>query len=465
MRAAGESFSIPGVYRYPKPRAEGFARVRTDVAGFVGVAGPQHVGEAIAVDDWKSYVARFRRDAKGDPVPAPAGSMLEPAVRDYFANGGRRLWIVNVAAAIDPERTAELMNRMLGIGAPDAKSADPLGLKPHGLELLLRQDDVSVVALPDLDAVATVEEIDPPVDLPGDPCFRPCLVRNAGGAASLPGARRGVALGRIFSDDELLWAQRYLLSRLLRPRWRWFAILTPPPGLTPDRAVEWRERLGKGTGEEGDIAALYWPWLLAQDTPGAPVEQRSPVGAVAGIFAQVDIENGPHAAPANRRLMGAVGLQFDVGDADNTLAYDAGVNVLRAFPGGGIQVWGARTLRWRDRNSRGDPLSFVNARRCLSAIARTTEVIGGPIVFEPNTPLVRVKLHQLVTDYLLRVFAAGALMGETAEQGFFVRVESVQDSPEGQLICEIGVALAAPAEFIVFRIGRESGVSELDEAA
>jgi phage tail sheath protein FI len=77
----------------------------------------------------------------------------------------------------------------------------------------------------------------------------------------------------------------------------------------------------------------------------------------------------------------------------------------------------------------------------------------------------RIRLHQLMTDYLLRVFATGALMGQQAEEGFFVSVDTVEDSPEGQLVCRIGVALAAPAEFIVFRIGREGGVIERGESA
>jgi len=261
-----------------------------------------------------------------------------------------------------------------------------------------------------------------------------------------------------------MWAQHYLIERLRRESWRWFAILTPPPGADPEAAVAWRRRL-TAASEGADIAALYWPWLLVQETPGAPVETRSPVGAVTGVFAASDIAEGPHRAPANLGLVGAVGLDMAVGDAENRTVYDAGVNVIRAFPGQGILIWGARTLLWQDETSRGEPLAFVNARRCLSAIARSAWVVGQPLVFQPNTTLPRIRLHQLMTDYLLRVFAAGALAGDTPDQGFFVEVEPVEVSPEGQLVCRIGVALAAPAEFIVFRIGRESGVIEFAEAA
>jgi phage tail sheath protein FI len=341
---------------------------------------------------------------------------------------------------------------MLGIAGNDRH--------PVGLELLLRQDEVAIVAIPDFDAtwVETEDRYDP-ADLLPDPCFSRCLSRRDSLAAGAAGTALVTSQSRLFDDATLLWAQQYLVERLLRLRWRWFGILAPPPGLTADQAIDWRKRL-VGKAPDWDVAALYWPWTLAQDSPGAPVRTCSPVGSVAGIFAQVDIARGPHAAPANRRIEGIVGLDRPVGDAENALAYEAGVNVLRAFPGRGIQLWGVRTLLWQSRESRSDPLAFVNARRCLSAIARSCEVIGQPIVFEPNNTLQRIKLHQLLTDYLLRVFRQGALMGDLPQDAFFVAIDPAEQAPEGQLVCKIGVALAAPAEFIVFRIGRRDGVIE-----
>jgi len=454
------TLSIPGVYRRPQARAEGFPRVRTDVAGFIGAAGPRHLDEAFAVDDWKGYVAQYLGGvdpgtAGLDPVP---GSTLAATLRSFFANGGRRAWIVNVAVAIDGALAPSLLNDMLGLGA---------SLQPHGLELLLRQDEVSIVVLPDLHAEHLVQEdrFDP-VDSRGDPCFGACARRGPAGAPADQRAEVRSTPQRLFGDAELLWAQRYVIERLQQQRWRWFALFAPPPGLAADAAVRWRERLTRGIEETSDIAALYWPWVWQQSRPGAEEQLQSPLGAVAGIFAAVDLEAGPQAAPANRLVSDAVALQDPgVDDEANRLAYDAGVNVLRAFAGRGVQLWGARTLRWANGQPGEGSLAFINARRCLSAIARTAEVVGRPLVFEPSTTLLRIKLHQLMTDYLLRVFATGALAGDSAEDGFFVNVDTVQDSAEGQLVCRIGVALAAPAEFIVFRLGREGGVIERAEGA
>lgn len=451
-----QSYQVPGVYSRPRARAEGFPRVRTDVAGFVGIAGPRHLGEAVAVDDWQDYVAKFRADEGGRAIPAPPGAMLDKAVRDYFANGGRRLWIVNVAPsveALDPQR---LLNRMLGIDTLAAW---------HGLELLLRQHEVALVVLPDLDAEIVVEDAtyEPPVGQ-GDPCFRPCALR---GASGVPVAHRAVAatsFGRAIAADDMLWAQQYVLSRLERERWRWFAIFAPPVGLNLARAIDWRRRLSDAMGGS-DLGALYWPWLRVQDSPGAPDELRSPVGAVAGVFAATDIAEGAHVAPANRPLAGVIGPETSISHRENALAYEAGINLVRSFAGQGTLIWGARTLLWQGPTDAADPLAFVNARRCLSAIARTCEVVGQPMVFEPNTAFLRIRMHQMMVDYLLRVFASGALKGDLPEQGFFVQVNPVEESPEGQIECTIGVALAQPSEFIEFRIGRTGGVIEREEAA
>jgi phage tail sheath protein FI len=65
------------------------------------------------------------------------------------------------------------------------------------------------------------------------------------------------------------------------------------------------------------------------------------------------------------------------------------------------------------------------------------------------------------------LFESGALRGTRPEEAFYVRCDSTINPPEavaeGQLLIEVGVAVAAPAEFIVFRIGRREGVVEVLE--
>jgi hypothetical protein len=134
---------------------------------------------------------------------------------------------------------------------------------------------------------------------------------------------------------------------------------------------------------------------------------------------------------------------------------------MRSLPGVGVQVWGARTL------SQDQWLRYLPVRRCLSAIERRAFAALQPLVFEPNTPTLWFQITQAMLGILMPIFNAGALRGDTAEQAFYVLCDDTNNPPEGiaagQVLCEVGVAIAAPAEFIVFRVGRREAVVEVLE--
>lgn len=92
---------LPGVYFLPPPRAEGVDLPPMDVAGLVGFAerGPLH--QPVAVEDFNDYRAVFGGDW---PVAQEQGGQtvyahLPSAVASFFANGGRRAYVVRVAGA------------------------------------------------------------------------------------------------------------------------------------------------------------------------------------------------------------------------------------------------------------------------------------------------------------------------------------------------------------------------------
>lgn len=449
---------VPGVYRWPQPRKAVAPRVRMDVVGMVGFAGPGPAHEAIAFEDWRSYRDYFLRDARGRERRAPAGSKLSQCVHAFFANGGARCWVVNIGEPSGGSSAVQL-EVMFGDQPP------PGALKYRGLERLLLEEEVSVVLLPELDAEVAVREALPAPELldEGQSRFGPC--RPSGLAAT--GQVRDAVDRRLFTDQEVLDAQRRLLARLARERWRWFAVLSPPPGQDPGRAKAWRSALTASVGDDVDYAALYWPWVLAQDTPDEPVSLRSPIGYVAGVFARRARSEGAHAAPANETVYGVVGTESEVDDRINEDVYEVGINPLRAFGGYGIQVWGARTLRWLSIEDTNRPLAYVSARRGLSAIQRAAQQIGRTLVFEPNQPLLWARLGQAIMGHLLEVFEVGALRGVTPQESFFVQCDSSLNDEAtvraGQVVCQVGVALSAPAEFIVFRLGRRDGVIEIEE--
>ena len=54
--------------------------------------------------------------------------------------------------------------------------------------------------------------------------------------------------------------------------------------------------------------------------------------------------HGVHKAPANEVIRGAISLELNITKTEHDQLNPSGINCIRAFPGRGIRVWGARTL-------------------------------------------------------------------------------------------------------------------------
>jgi uncharacterized protein len=88
-----QSPQTPGVY-YERvdASAPAISALRTDIAGFVGIATRGPVNNALPVQSWRQFNAYF-----GDFTGA---AYLAYAVRGFFENGGRRCWVVRVGSEI-----------------------------------------------------------------------------------------------------------------------------------------------------------------------------------------------------------------------------------------------------------------------------------------------------------------------------------------------------------------------------
>jgi hypothetical protein len=177
-----------------------------------------------------------------------------------------------------------------------------------------------------------------------------------------------------------------------------------------------------------------------------------------GIYARSDNTRGVHKAPANEVVRACVGLdtQFNKGEQD--ILNPKGVNLIRAFPGQGIRVWGARTVS-------SDPSwKYVNVRRLFIFLEETIKANTNWAVFEPNDEALWTRVHRTISVFLNGMWRNGSLAGTSADEAFFVNIGrstmSQDDIDNGRLVCVIGVAPVKPAEFVIFRITQKTGDSE-----
>ncbi len=230
-----------------------------------------------------------------------------------------------------------------------------------------------------------------------------------------------------------------------------FALLdaVPEPGLS--EVLGQRQGLDVVGGGISDNGALYYPWLK----PAGAQRFVPPCGHVAGVVARCDQRTGVHKAPANEALEGVVDLAASLTDADQALLNPEGINALRAFPGRGIRVWGARTL------SRSAAWTYVSVRRLFLTAARWIELNLADAAFEPHDTRLWNRITRELTTYFEGLFQAGALKGRTAAEAFFVKCDGATNPPEvretGRVVTVIGLAPAVPNEFVVVRIVHGAG--------
>ena len=184
-----------------------------------------------------------------------------------------------------------------------------------------------------------------------------------------------------------------------------------------------------------------------------------PSGTMAGVYASVDRSRGVWKAPANVSLNAVIGpaVRVEDKDQDNLNIHGTGksVNVIRAFTGKGILVWGARTLAGNDNEWK-----YVPVRRFFNFAEESIKKATEPFVFESNDANTWVRVKAMIENFLTLQWRAGALAGAKSEQAFFVKVGlnetmTALDILEGRMIVEIGMAAVRPAEFIILRFSHK----------
>lgn len=224
-----------------------------------------------------------------------------------------------------------------------------------------------------------------------------------------------------------------------------FAILDMPiDSVKVDELLEHRDIF------DSSYAAVYHPWLECFDGLAKRSAYMPPSGAVAGIYARCDIERGVHKAPANEVVRGCTGLSTPYNEREQDLLNPQGVNLIRAFTGRGIRVWGARTA------SSNAQWKYINVRRLFIYTEETIKANTNWVVFEPNSEALWSRVRRTIELFLASLWRSGALAGSSPSEAFFVEIGRTtmtqDDIDNGRLICNIGIAPVKPAEFVIFRI-------------
>lgn len=334
----------------------------------------------------------------------------------------------------------------------ESADADPLDewTRHCGVDAMGRQRDIGVLCAPDLDwqwqgpAVAPAQTTG---RTPTSGEFELCAT-----VPEIVAVAPTVPQTRLDSRDALQLEeitrrqQRVVEVAILRRRF--VALLDVPNGIPVPAVLRWRARF------DSNFAAAYHPWLgvARDDIPARTIIDVPPSAFAAGVIAARENRYGLPWGPANELGVGAVVAAADISDAVHDQLHLAGVNVFRVERDG-FRLSAARTLS-SDRD-----YQQLSIRRLMTMLELTIDRQAQWLVFEPNTAALRRDLSFTITQFLRELQRGGAFAGATDAESFFVRCDdelNPRSSQElGRLIAEVGVAPAAPLEYLVLRITQD----------
>lgn len=210
--------------------------------------------------------------------------------------------------------------------------------------------------------------------------------------------------------------------------------------------------------------ASYTPWIVIPDPAvNGGTLTVPPGGAVMGTYARIDATEGVFRAPAGvlATLSNVVGVDAKYSEStQGSLNSSQQINVIRPVANTGIAIMGARTRKAYGYDK------YVSARRTLIYIKESLKNSTQFAVFENNDQLLWSRLRSTADRILRPVWTSGGLRGSAATEAYFIVCDDTINTPSviasGEVRMDIGVALQAPAEFIVIRISQfEGGGSEV----
>jgi len=177
-----------------------------------------------------------------------------------------------------------------------------------------------------------------------------------------------------------------------------------------------------------------------------------PSGALAGVWNKSDVQTGVWNAPANIALASVVSPLYDMSDGEqggfNVPTNGQAIDIIRAQPGRGNVVWGARTLDGNSQDYR-----YIQVRRTLIYVEQTIKLALQSYVFAANDAITWTNVTSSISAFLTGLWQQGGLMGAKSTDAFTVNcglgaTMTAQDVLNGYMVVAVTLQMIHPAEFI-----------------
>ncbi len=236
------------------------------------------------------------------------------------------------------------------------------------------------------------------------------------------------------------------------------------------------------TANERDFGAAYYPWLntsvvqsselsetnliaesltLVQgkpefkDTLEIIIEKLNvlpPASAMAGVYTMVDKFRGVWKFPANVSINSVVSPSVNISEDEqddlNVPLDGKSVNAIRSFPGQGVLVWGARTLKGNSQDWR-----YINVKRTMIMLEQSIKNDFDTYIIALNDQNTKKAIKNRIEHFLTNLWKKGALVGSIPSEAFSVEAVFAKnvlrnDLSEDVFVVDVFVAVLRPKEFL-----------------
>lgn len=392
---------------------------------------------------------------------------LYRSMRLFFDNGGGPCYIVSVGKYTD---------------------TIDLNVLENGLTLLRREQEPTMIVVPDLMAIASAADVY---------TFQGKIIDHCGGVMQSRVAILDVHGGWIArdytADDPINKFRNGVASDFLKYSaayypWVYSSVLTPSDvdyrnisgggaslidvlnkevddhlakGLIDkDKADSYKAEIAKISDPASKPAMVHNTLLVISPAYVSSMNELRkklnllpPSGAMAGIYTRVDHARGVWKAPANVTMASVISPSVNLTNQDqedlNITLQGKSINAIRSFIGEGTLVWGARTLDGNSQDWR-----YINVRRTMIMLEQSVKAACKAYVFEPNDANTWVGVKAMISNFLTAKWKDGALAGAKPDDAFDVQIGlgatmTANDILDGYMNVTVKVAISRPAEFIV----------------
>lgn len=403
---------------------------------------------------------------------------LGAAVRSFFAQGGRKCYVVRMADPLLPDEVRATRLSRLNLLLPGSRTPAPTGFEDlasfvdrttwHGAAHLFGLPDVSFLCLPDLPELVAEDPKPLPVPRlppPGAPGFVECAYSTQGAGPEWRAPRRAVPRCDAMGYQD--WAHFLApLAELLRDRRLQEPHLVaalPLPALDLVFTREAGESAatkdlggflhvsGTLTPFQSAFIQLVYPWVRTSGSVGLPENLEAPDGVLTGVLARNALLRGTFRSALGLALADVEQVSPIPSRMDQTpikpgtarRGLSERVSLLGPTPRG-LQVLSDVT------SSSVESHRQAAVSRLMSSVRKAARHLGTSMTFSPSHERTWLELRYQLETVLGAFHDAGALRGASRQEAFSVRCDRTtmtqDDLDSGRLVAFVELTPAAALE-------------------